>query len=160
MTFVIALLKEQHLPPAMITAFYAALGAAVIASSRIWARMLDRFKGGQPMAVLNGLLAVAVLLPALASSPVAIFISGILFGSAFLSVVASTTVLVRHNLPPSAWSSGISLFTIVFALGQIIGPTVAGGIADNAGGLRHGLVFSAVALFAGALLAWRQRASG
>ena len=84
-------------------------------------------------------------------------LSGLLFGGVFLSVVASTTALVRHNLPASDWPAGISAFTIVFAVGQIAGPTVVGWIADGPGGLARGLVFSAAALALGALLAWRQR---
>jgi predicted MFS family arabinose efflux permease len=158
MTFVIALLKEQGMGAGTITVFYSVLGLAVIASSRIWARMLDRFKGGQSMAILNGLLGLATILPALTASPPLVFASGLMFGAIFLSVVASTTALVRHNLPPQAWSSGISAFTTVFALGQIIGPSVIGWIADGAGGLQRGLIFSALALFVGAILASRQRA--
>ncbi|OWW18905.1 YbfB/YjiJ family MFS transporter [Noviherbaspirillum denitrificans] len=157
MTFIIALLKEQGMQAPSITLFYAMLGLAVVASSRIWARMLDHFKGGQALAILNGLLAIATLLPVLTSAPVAVFASGILFGAVFLSVVASTTALVRHNLPSQAWSSGISGFTTVFAFGQIVGPTIVGWISDGGGGLQRGLVFSAVALVAGALLASRQQ---
>lgn len=158
MTFVIALLKEQGMRPPMITVFYALLGLAVVASSRIWAGMLDRYKGGQSLAILNALLAVATLLPVLTAAPVVVFASGMLFGAVFLSAVASTTALVRHNLPPAAWSAGISGFTTVFACGQIAGPTVVGWISDGPGGLQRGLVFSASALFVGALLASRQRA--
>jgi predicted MFS family arabinose efflux permease len=158
MTFVIALLKEQGMSAPAITWFYALLGIAVLASSRIWAGMLDRYKGGQSLAILNALLAFATLLPAITAHPVAVFGSGILFGAVFLSVVASTTALVRHNLPQSAWSSGISMFTTVFAFGQIVGPTVVGWISDRSGGLQRGLVFSAMALRLGALLASRQRA--
>jgi MFS family permease len=158
MTFVIALLREQGMPAATITWFYAALGVAVMASSRIWAAMLDRFKGGQSMAILNGLLGVATILPALTAWPPLVFLSGLMFGGIFLSVVASTTALVRHNLPAHAWSAGISAFTTVFAFGQIIGPSVIGWIADGAGGLQRGLIFSALALFIGAGLASRQRA--
>ncbi|MDP3843618.1 MAG: YbfB/YjiJ family MFS transporter [Oxalobacteraceae bacterium] len=158
MTFVIALLKEQGMSAPMITLFYTLLGVAVLASARVWARMLDYFKGGQSLAILNGLLAVATLLPALTASPLMVFISGVLFGGVFLSVVASTTALVRHNLPPPAWSTGISAFTTVFAFGQIVGPSVVGWIADGAGGLQRGLVFSALTLLIGALLALRQRA--
>ena len=158
MTFVIALLKEQGMGGGTITVFYSMLGLAVVASSRIWAGMLDRFKGGQSMAILNGLLGVATMLPALTAAPILVFASGLMFGAIFLSVVASTTALVRHNLPHHAWSSGISAFTTVFALGQIIGPSVIGWIADGPGGLQRGLIYSALALFAGALLASRQRA--
>jgi len=158
MTFVIALLQEQGMNGTIITIFYTSLGLAVVASSRIWAAMLDHFKGGQSLAILNALLALATVLPALTSHPLLVFISGVLFGSIFLSVVASTTALVRHNLPPAAWSAGISGFTTVFAFGQIVGPTIVGWIADGAGGLQRGLLFSAATLLIGALLATRQRA--
>jgi predicted MFS family arabinose efflux permease len=158
MTFVIALLKEQGMSAGTITLFYSVLGLAVMASSRIWAGVLDRFKGGQSMAILNGLLGVATILPALTAAPPLVFASGLLFGGIFLSVVASTTALVRHNLPAHAWSSGIGAFTTVFALGQVIGPSVIGWIADGSGGLQRGLIFSALALFVGAILASRQRA--
>jgi predicted MFS family arabinose efflux permease len=157
MTFVIALLREQGASGVGITWFYALLGLAVIASSRLWAGLLDRHRGGRPQAVLNALLGVATLLPVLSHAwPVALA-SGLLFGGVFLSVVASTTALVRHNLPPARWGAGISAFTIVFAAGQIVGPTVTGWIADGSGGLARGLVASALALWAGALLAARQQ---
>ena len=157
MTFVIALLKEQGMAAGTITLFYSLLGLAVIAASRIWAGMLDRFKGGQSLAILSALLAVATAIPALTAAPLAIFLSGLLFGAVFLSVVASTTALVRHNLPPAAWSSGIGAFTTVFALGQIIGPTMVGWISDHSGTLQTGLQASALALLIGALLGWRQK---
>ena len=161
MTFVIALLREQGSSSAAITTFYALLGLAVVASSRIWAGLLDRHRNGQALARLNALLGLAAIVPALTSSPPLVIASGLVFGGVFLSVVASTTALVRHNLPPAQWAAGISAFTIVFAAGQIVGPTVVGFIADGssgAQGLREGLVFSAVALWIGAVLALRQRA--
>lgn len=158
MTFVIALLREQGASGESVTLFYALLGGAVVLSSRLWAGLLDRFRGGQSLAILNALLGFATILPALTASWPVVLASGLLFGGVFLSVVASTTALVRHNLPPAAWGAGISVFTAVFAAGQIVGPTIVGMIADGPGGLARGLVFSAVALWLGAALAWRQRA--
>jgi predicted MFS family arabinose efflux permease len=157
MTFVIALLREQGVGPGSITLFYALLGVAVVASSRIWAGLLDRAKGGGALATLNALLGCATVLPALTAAWPLVLLSGLVFGAVFLSVVASTTALVRHNLPPAQWAAGISAFTIVFAAGQIVGPTVVGWIADGPGGLARGLVFSALALGVGALVAWRQK---
>jgi len=158
MTFVVALLREQGQSSAGITAFYFLLGLAVLVSPRLWARLLDRFRDGRPLALLNALLGVAALLPALSDAWPLVFASGLLFGALFLSVVASTTALVRHNLPPAQWAAGISAFTIVFAAGQIVGPTVVGWISDGAGGLERGFVVSALALWVGAALALRQRA--
>ena len=157
MTFVVTLLREQGLAPALIVAFYALLGLGVIASSWLWAALLQRHRSGRPMALLNGLLALATALPVLSSNVVAVFVSGALFGAVFLSVVASTTALVRHNLAAPAWPAGIAAFTIVFAAGQIVGPSLVGWVADGAGGLARGLVLSAGVLALGALLASRQR---
>jgi predicted MFS family arabinose efflux permease len=158
MTFVIALLRSQGSSAVAVTVFYALLGLAVMASSRIWAGLLDRHRNGRALAVLNALLGLATVLPALTQSWPLVLASGLLFGGVFLSVVASTTALVRHNLPPGAWAAGISAFTTVFAAGQIVGPTIVGWIADGPGGLARGLVFSAVALWLGALLALKQKA--
>ncbi len=158
MTFVVALLREQGVADGRITAFYALLGVAVVASSRIWAGLLDRYRGGQPQALLNGLLGLAIFIPVVTGYFPMLMVSGLMFGGIFLSVVASTTALVRHNLPPGQWAAGISAFTTVFALGQIVGPSVVGWIADGPGGLTRGLAFSAGALWLGALIALRQRA--
>jgi predicted MFS family arabinose efflux permease len=157
MTFVVTLLREQQLSSALITVFYGLLGLAVIASSWLWAGLLQRQRGGGAMRLLNALLAIATLLPVLSAHPVAVFASGLLFGGVFLSVVASTTAMVRHNLPSAAWPAGISAFTIVFAAGQIVGPTLVGWVADGAGGLRGGLACSAAVLALGALIAWGQK---
>jgi predicted MFS family arabinose efflux permease len=157
MTFIVTLLREQGLPGPFITAFYALLGVGVIASSWLWAGLLQRYRGGGPLGLLNGLLAAATLLPVWSSHPVAALASGLLFGGVFLSVVASTTALVRHNAPQPAWASGIAAFTVVFAAGQIAGPSLVGLVADGAGGLRLGLALSAMALALAAGLAACQR---
>ena len=64
--------------------------------------------------------------------------------------------LVRHNLAPPAWAAGISAFTIVFAAGQIVGPTLVGWVADGRG-LLQGLAVSAGLLLLGSLIALAQR---
>ena len=157
MTFIVSLLREQQLGPALITAFYVVLGLGVVASSWLWAGLLQRCRGGQAMAVLNALLALATVLPVLSAHPALVFASGALFGAVFLSVVASTTALVRHNLPMPAWAGGITGFTIIFAVGQIAGPSLVGRIADGPGGLARGLAVSAAMLALGAVLAAGQR---
>jgi predicted MFS family arabinose efflux permease len=157
MTFIVTLLREQGLGGGLIVAFYVLLGLAVMASSFIWAGLLQRHRSGRPLATLNALLALATLLPVLSAHPLAVFASGLLFGGVFLSVVASTTALVRHNAEPAAWASGIAAFTIVFAAGQIVGPALAGLIADGPGGLQRALAWSAGALALGAVLAMAQK---
>jgi predicted MFS family arabinose efflux permease len=157
MTFIVTLLREQGIAPAWVAAFYGLLGAGAVASSWIWAGLLQRFRGGQALALLNAILAAATLLPVISAQPAVVALSCALFGCSFLSVVASTTAFVRHNLPPAQWAGGIGAFTIVFALGQILGPSLSGHLADGPGGLARGFVFSAIVLALGAVLAVRQR---
>jgi predicted MFS family arabinose efflux permease len=157
MTFVITLLREQGLSGSVIVAFYCLLGVGVMASSWLWAGLLQRCRGGMGLALLNALLALATVLPVLSTNIAAIFASGALFGGVFLSVVASTTALLRHNLAPPAWPAGIAAFTAVFAAGQIAGPALVGRVADAAGGLERGLGVSAVVLGMAAALALLQR---
>jgi predicted MFS family arabinose efflux permease len=161
MTFIITLLREQGLSAGTVVAFYVLLGLGVIASSWLWAGLLQRHRSGLPLSLLNGLLALATALPLLGGSAglgvLVVFASGLLFGGVFLSVVASTTALVRHNTPQAVWPSGIAAFTIVFAFGQIVGPSVVGWIADGPGGLVRGFAFSAAALALGSVLAAFQR---
>lgn len=157
MTFVIALLRQQGVTEGERTVFYAILGLGVVVSARLWARLLDRHRDGRALAILNALLALATALAAFTQALPILLLSGALFGSVFLSVVASTTAFVRHNLPEGLWVRGIGLFTVVFAWGQIVGPTMVGWIADGPGGLTQGLWASAFTLGLGALLAWRQK---
>ncbi len=158
MTFIITLLRQRGMDDTTTVVFYVSLGVAVMVSPWLWAGLLQRHRGGVPMAVLNGLLAVATLLPVLSVHPLVVFASGALFGSVFLSVVASTTAMVRHNVEAAAWSRGIAAFTIVFAAGQIVGPTLVGWVADGPGGLQRGFLISAGLLALGSWLASMQRA--
>ncbi len=166
MTFVVALLKQLGLASTTLNIFYALLGVAVMASSRLWAKLLDHFKGGQSLAILNTLLGIASFIPAFlaiygadmdGAAIVAIFFSGLLFGGVFLSAVASTTAFVKHNMPQSDWVGGITAFTSIFAAGQIVGPTIVGWISDGQGGLAQGLVLSGAALLMGSFIAARQK---
>ncbi|WP_333998120.1 YbfB/YjiJ family MFS transporter [Burkholderia cepacia] len=157
MTFIVAPLRGAGMSGTVVAAFYVMLGVATVVSARLWSGLLDRMRGGQALAVLNALLGIATLMPAMFVHPVAAFASGVLFGATFLSAVASTTAFVRHNLPPDGWAKGISAFTTVFAFGQIAGPVAIGWVSDSAG-LARGLVYSALTLFAGAALAAGQRA--
>ena len=167
MTFVIALLKQMGITGVALNTFYGILGLCVILSSRLWASMFDKYKGGQSMAILNTLLGIACFIPAGIAiygeatltgwSIAAVYGSGIIFGGCFLSAVASTTVFVKHNMPQIQWVAGITVFTSIFAFGQILGPILVGWISDGAGGLARGLFISGVILLIGAMAASKQR---
>lgn len=172
MTFVIAMLKEMGFNGNLINLFYGLLGLSMMLSSRLWARMLDKSKGGEAMGLVNLILTIACFIPTImafldatsvhqtnSSFIILLFVmsSAILFGSSFVVAVASTTAFVKHNYPKNQWSIGIRFFTILFATGQIIGPFLIGFIADHLGGLPVGLLVSSMILLAASLMAYRQK---
>jgi len=169
MTFVIALLMQIGMVGMRLNIFYALLGLSAIASSKIWARTLDHYKGGQTLGILNLLLGIACMIPAVIATVTSpsdsgpgwivigmLYLSGMIFGSGLLTAVASTTIFVKHNLPQSQWVAGITVFTCLFAIGQVVGPTLIGWVADGSGGLARGLMVSAAILFVGSVTAWTQ----
>jgi len=156
MTFVVALLRSAGMSNSVVTVFFLVLGLATVMSSKLWAGTLQRARGGGALALFCCLLSVATVIPAVSNTPIVAFGSGIVFGGTFLSVVASTTAFVRHNLPAAQWSAGITAFTIVFAAGQIVGPVVLGAISDGVG-LSRGFVYSAIILLISGLLAMGQK---
>jgi len=157
MTFAVALLREHGASSTEVAWFYGILGVMVMASSRLWAGLLNAHRGGGALARLNALLGLAVILPTLTDNFSIFVLSGALFGAVFLSIVASTTAFVRLNFPAAAWSAGIAAFTVVFAVGQVIGPLAVGWVADSHGGLVRGFFYSALALWVGAACAWLQK---
>ena len=80
-----------------------------------------------------------------------------LLGSCGVDTTTVPAAASSSSATASAWATGISAFTVVFAAGHIVGPTLVGWIADGAGGLERGLLVSALALWLGAALASRQR---
>ncbi len=157
MTFVIALLRGQAMGTAEVALFWSALGIAAMLAPRIWGAALSRAKGGRTLAVVLAVVCVGAALPLASTHFPVMLLSGIIFGGSFLVVPTAITTFVRHALPHAAWPSGIAVFTVVFAIGQIIGPLVSGLLADLVGGLQVSLGFSAGLLLLGAICAFMQR---
>jgi MFS family permease len=124
LTFVVADLVADGASAAVVTAFWVCLAAASFPGPWLWQRLLDRAADGRALAVLCGLMAVGVGL-SIFGGLVGVFASAAFAGCAMLSVVAATTSLVRRGMEPAAWTAGIAVFTVVFGIGQTIGPWLA-----------------------------------
>jgi predicted MFS family arabinose efflux permease len=156
MTFIIAFIQTGLGSVAGVMAAWIALGLMIVLSPRLWRRVLDEAPRGLAFARVCLVLAVAVLLPLLRVDIATVLVSASLFGS-FLMVPSAVTIYVRRTVPRAHWVSGVTLATVMFSIGQVIGPVVSGALADWSGSLSAGLVFSAVTLLAGAGVALRVR---
>lgn len=71
--------------------------------------------------------------------------------------VVAVTAFARRAHRPEQWTTAIAALTVAFALGQTLGPILAGVLSDGPSGVRAGLTISVAILVAGALLAVAQR---
>ena len=146
MTFVVSYLADDGFSRGQVTLFWTVLGASVVAGVPVWGRVLDRLRSGYALALLNIALVAGAVLALAASGMVAGMASAVVFGSAFMAVPAGMAHVARRRLPSSAWAAGISAVTSAFAIGQSIGPGLAGILSDSEGGAGIGLVVAMILL--------------
>lgn len=155
-TFIVAFLKHGGAGAGEVSVFWVLLGAAAIGGGFGWGPVLSRLRGGRGPATVLAVVTVGALLPLLSASVAAAYASAVLFGAAFLAVVTAVTATARRALPAHQWTPAIATLTVAFALGQCVGPVLAGALADSATGVRAGLAVSVGILIVASLLALAQ----
>lgn len=157
MTFVIAWMREHGASTTDVILVWSLLGIATLVAPWLWKRPFAEWRGGPVIALVMTVLAAGAGLPLLASSLPAMLASAALFGAGMFSTPSAVSTLIRKQLPKPAWGGAMAVFTILFAIGQIVGPTVTGWLADLYGSLRPGLALSVAVLLAGAVMALWQK---
>jgi predicted MFS family arabinose efflux permease len=136
--------------------FWVALGLTAFAVTPLWPRLIDRLRNGPAFAVGLGAVLAGVLVLLVSDGIAAAFASALLFGGSFLGVITTAASVAQRSVDGAHWVAAIGTFTTVFAAGQVVGPALAGWVADAAS-LRSGLALSALLLAVAALLALLQR---
>jgi predicted MFS family arabinose efflux permease len=156
MTFMIAYVRDLGGGALAQAAFWCLIGLAGFAASWVWRRLLAWDRGGWPTAIILIVNAIGSALPTLSHSTAVLALSAVMFGVAFSTVTASTSVFVRLNVPPSAWPGAIAALTIAVGVGQTVGPFAVGAITDAMGSLSYALDISAATLVIAAVCAAMQ----
>lgn len=157
LTFLSAWMTEQQASAGLIAAVWVLLGLCLCVSPFVWRPVFARFASGVPLAMILGCIALGSALPVLLPGPLGLIASATVFGLSVFMSPGAVTSFVRHNLPMSGWGPAISLFTVVFAVAQTIGPYAAGWIGDRAESIGTSLLAAAGVLLTGALLVLLQK---
>lgn len=157
MTFMFAFVRGLGAGLGFQVLFWLVIGAGMLVSPFLWSGVLAHLRHGFGFAVMNGVVALGALLPLVLQGEAVLLLSGLCFGSAIMTVVATTTQFVRRNLPPAAMTAGIGAFTIAFGLGQSLGPVISGAVTDALGAVSAGLWGSGLALLVAVALGLVQR---
>lgn len=157
LTFLSAWMAEQAASVVQVALVWVLLGSCITLSPLLWRGVFARHDGGVPLALVLTGIAAGSALPVLWPGPAGLVLSAAIFGGSVFMAPGAVTNFTRRNLPPAAWARAISLFTVIFATTQTIGPWAAGLLGDLSGSIGVSLIAAAAVLGAGALVALFQK---
>jgi predicted MFS family arabinose efflux permease len=153
-TFIIAYLRSaEGFSGGGVTRFWSLFGLSSVAAAFAWGRILGQLKGGWGTSATLSVLTVGAAAPLLRTTPDGAYLSALLFGGSFLAVLAAVASFARRALKAHAVTGAIGTLTVVFGIGQCIGPVLSGALADGPSGLKAGLWLSVGILAVGAVVA-------
>lgn len=147
-TFIVTfLVQERGVSERNAGYFWFAVGALSMFSGPVFGALSDRAGRGVGMAAVFALHTVSYLLVGLHLPIEAVYVSVAFFGFAAWSVPGIVAAAVGDYMGPGQAATTFGMLTVIFGLGQAIGPLVAGLLAEQSGG------FSTSFLMASALAA-------
>jgi predicted MFS family arabinose efflux permease len=148
-TFLVAIVKMMPALADVAPWFWVAVGLAGAPSAILWSRIGARI-GLLPALVLAHLVqAVGIVAPVWSDAPAVVLLAAILFGA---TVVGITAMVVAYAGRIGGANAGrmIGMLTVSFSVGQIVGPIVAGVLAEGGGGFDLPLVLAGATVVVGA----------
>jgi predicted MFS family arabinose efflux permease len=157
-TFLIAIVREGEGGPSFEAVVWLATGLAAVPSVFLWNRIAARI--GLAAAYLLACLveAAGVTASVAAGGHVGPLVAGVLLGGTFVAITALGLQLGRR-LAPLAPRRAFALMTASFGLGQILGPLLAGLVANVTGSYFLPSLGAAAALLASGLIALSAKAA-
>jgi len=158
MTFLVAWMRDEGASQFLVAAVWSLMGIGTILSPFVWRGVLSRARGGGAMAAANLATGAGVFCALVFPAPAGVLVSAALVGLSFYIVPTSATTFGRKNLDQPQWGRSFAAFTIVFSIGQMIGPVAAGAVADATRSIALGLAGAGAILILGAAVAAVQKA--
>ena len=143
-TFIVAIASDldSTLDP---NATWLVVGVALIPSVYLWQWLANRFGTVPVLQVAYVVEAIGIVVTVLSSSVVSLLVGSALLGGTFAAITALGLSVARQHSPHRI-AFTVSSMTVAFAFGQLVGPALAGRMADDLGG------FLAPSLLAAGLL--------
>lgn len=159
MTFVVAWMVSHGASALDVALTWGTLGVATMLAPIGWRAPRSRWFPARTLAAAGVLMSLGAAIPLFSTALPAMILSALLFGGGMFTAPTAVTDLVKTSLPKTAWGPAVAVFTVVFAVGQAIGPALSGWLADATQSLYAGLAGSVAILLAASAAAMYQRES-
>jgi MFS family permease len=144
-TFIVtALVQERGFPESTAGMFWSWIGFLSLASGPVFGSLSDRIGRRAGLMIVLAFQAAAYVLVALPLPEPFLYASIVLFGLVVWAIPSIMAAAVGDYLGPEQAAASFGTITLIFALGQIVGPAVAGWMADSWGSFSGAFAMAAV----------------
>lgn len=149
-TFIVAIAEEStnfHGDAAFV---WFVVGVAAIPSCIVWSKLAQRY--GYVRIILISMLfqGLGIVLPAFATNTITLYTSAFIFGATFMGITTVATTLARQILPVNSHQI-LGYLTAGYALGQMLGPSLAGALANYTNSYQYAIFGATAVVVVGAL---------
>ena len=150
-TFLIAIVRQAQSGPLFESFVWLAAGLAGLPSVWLWGFFARRFGSARAFSVGCLVEAVGVAASVSFGGYVGPLLGGVLLGATFIAVTTFGLQLGRQ-IAPQAPRRAFAMMTAAFGVGQILGPVIAGLLADRTGSFTAPSLLAAVVLLASGVI--------
>lgn len=154
-TFLVAAVRASPVTRPIEPLIWLLVGLAGVPSVAGWAWVESRIGARQALGVACLVEAVGVAVGSVWEGPGGALTAAVLLGGTIMGITSLAFVVARGLVPPDGLDRAFAIITVAFGVGQVVGPVVAGVMADRTGSLVAPTLLAAVALAAAASLALR-----
>ena len=131
--------------------YWQMVGWLSILCGLVWGSVSDVLGRKYGLAIVSCIQGLSYLIFAVWHTPTGLILSTILFGITAWSIPAIMAAACGDHLGPKMAPAALGFITLFFGIGQALGPTLAGGIADKTGTFVPAFLCAAGAAWIGAL---------
>lgn len=147
--FMVSFMVESGHNEAMAGRFMAMMGLLSIAGGPLWGWLSDHWGRGNALAACIFLVLIAVALPITGQTLTHFFLHFLVIGASVNGLFALIQTSATDQVAPRYIPIAFSFATLFFAIGQFMGPAVAGWLIETTGGFRAAFGFTFVVLSVG-----------
>ncbi|MGE7839314.1 YbfB/YjiJ family MFS transporter [Lysinibacillus sp. NPDC093712] len=149
-TFIVSIAKESTSFQGDAVFVWFVVGITAIPSCFIWSKLAQRWGYVKILFIAMLLQTFGIVLPAFTTNTVTLYTSAFVFGATFMGITTVATTLAKQIVPINSHKI-LGLLTAGYALGQLLGPSLAGILANYTDSYQYALIGASAVVLVGAL---------
>lgn len=150
-TFIVTVISRTPGLETLAPYSWVVVGISAIPSTIIWTHLAYRMGNRKTLLAAYALQAAGILVSVQAETTAEVLFAAVTFGGTFLGIVAVTLAEGKLRMGREGGRS-VAILTAGFSVGQMIGPVIAGRLADWQGGFALPLMLAAMSVILGGVL--------